>query len=288
MSSGGIIRPNQRYRIQGEFYTLLSRLGYGSFGSVWTSRTENGDFAAVKVFDLSRSGNRIRLNERQNSFRNEIKMLDRMRNETEHIVTMYTFEYNPRISMAFIAMELADESLIDRVKNLHQRHLRSRMFDRFDFISANDRQNIWIQLVNIILTLHRYGIIHCDLKPANLLFFGPLLKVIDFGIAQDEFTGYNRRQRIGGTRPYSAPECFSDRTPVTSKADIWSVGAILYFLTYGKRPIYETAQAPDGVSQTRSRLVQDILQHCLQRNASRRPDHQWLAQHPLTIPPGIF
>ncbi|CAF4313685.1 unnamed protein product, partial [Adineta steineri] len=37
-----------------------------------------------------------------------------------------------------------------------------------------------------------------------------------------------------------------------------------------------------GVSPTRSSLVQDVLNRCLQRNPNRRPDHRWLVQHPLT------
>jgi len=69
---------------------------------------------------------------------------------------------------------------------------------------------------------------------------------------------------------------------VTSKADIWSAGAILYHLTYGQPPIHDTAQPPLGIQQTRSILVQDIIHHCLQRNLNRRANHYWLAEHPLT------
>ncbi|UJR38642.1 hypothetical protein I4U23_031307 [Adineta vaga] len=282
MFSNEIKHSNKTYRIQGELYTVLDQLGYGTYGSVWTSITENGEYVAIKIFDFNRSSNRISLNERLNSFRTEIKMANRMRNETEHVVTIYGYELNSKYSLGFIVMELADELLIDRVRNLHRIHSRSKVLDYEDYISSKDRQIIWIQLVNIILALHRYGVVHRDLKPANLLFFGPILKVIDFGTAQDERAGYNGHQRIGGSRPYSAPECFSGRIPITSKADIWSAGAILYFMTYGKRPVYETTKPPNGVPPTRSHHVQDVLHHCLQRNPNRRPDHQWLVEHPLT------
>jgi len=70
--------------------------------------------------------------------------------------------------------------------------------------------------------------------------------------------------------------------PITSKADIWSAGAVLYYLTYGKEPVDETPKPPYGVPQTRSILVQDVLHHCLQRNLNRRANHDWLARHPLT------
>ncbi|UJR28741.1 hypothetical protein I4U23_009968 [Adineta vaga] len=173
------IKPaNRTFKIQGELYTLLDRLGFGTYGSVWTSITRNGEYVAVKVFDFNRSRN-VGLNERLYSFVTETKMANRLRNETEHVV----------------------------------------------------------------LTL----------------------KFIDFGMAQDELAEYSGRQMAGGTRPYSAPEseCFSGRIPITSKADNWSLGAILYFLTYGKD------------------LYMKIREHHMQ-NPHRRPDHRRLVQHPLT------
>jgi serine/threonine protein kinase len=81
---------------------------------------------------------------------------------------------------------------------------------------------------------------------------------------------------------YSAPECLTSDAPITTKADIWSAGAILYYLTYGTKPIYWNSKSPPGVPPTRSTLVQDVLHHCLQRNINQRADHHWLAQHPLT------
>ncbi|CAF1481141.1 unnamed protein product [Adineta ricciae] len=148
-------------------------------------------------------------------------------------------------------------------------------------------KNLWIQLVNIVCALHRNNIVHRDLKPANLVFFGSTLKLVDFGIAQDASAQYNPHQR-GGSHPYSAPECFVYYMPITSKADIWSIGAILYYLTYGTSPVYESAQPPSGYSPTQSNLVQDILYHSLQRDPNRRVEHRWLVEHPLTKSNAIF
>ncbi|CAF1365783.1 unnamed protein product [Adineta ricciae] len=286
MSANDAMHANRTYSIQGEPYTLLNRLGHGSFGSVWRARSQSGEYVAVKIVDFSRARFYIGLNERAHYFSNETRIMSRLKSETESIVTMYAHEFNPRYGAGFIAMELGDESLIDRVRVLHHVHLRTGSLE--DYIPAKDRQNIWIQLVNIVLALQRQGVVHRDLKPANLLFFGPNLKAVDFGTSQDESAGYHHHQKTGGTRPYSAPECFSGRVPITSKADIWSIGAILYFITYGRRPIYETSQPPYGVFPTRSHAVQDVLYQCLQRNPNRRPDHQWLVQHPLTNSMTVF
>ena len=95
-------------------------------------------------------------NERLNSFTTEVKMAKKMRNETRHIVTMYGYEYIPRHGVGFIAMELSNESFLDRIQNLHQTQLRSRMSD---YISPRERQRIWSQLVSVILALHQHGVV---------------------------------------------------------------------------------------------------------------------------------
>jgi serine/threonine protein kinase len=87
---------------------------------------------------------------------------------------------------------------------------------------------------------------------------------------------------LNRTKYFSAPKYVSDEGSVTSKADIWSAGAVLYYLTYGIPPIDSSSQPPPGVRPTRCSLVQDVLNHCLQRNPNQRASHHWLAQHPLT------
>ncbi|CAF3632228.1 unnamed protein product [Adineta steineri] len=267
---------NQTFRIKNQFYTLRERRGTGSFGSVWASTTLDGRRAAVKVFNLRKLRRNINRLALINSFKAEVEMTSSMRNVTNHVVNIYGFDFDGRTKLAFIAMELGDQTLQDRVKELHRMHsqyIRSGMGDD-DYISARERKNIWIQLV------------HCDMKPANLVFFGPVLKVIDLGFAQKEIVGYNW-QKLGGTPYLSALECMNGGAPVTSKADIWSVGAILYYLTYGTPPIYWTSQPPPGIPPTRSASVQHVLYQCLQQNPYQRPYQYQLAQCPLTSNPVI-
>ncbi|CAF0746667.1 unnamed protein product [Adineta ricciae] len=268
----------QTFHIRGDEYTLLRRLGNGSFGSVWVSTTPSGFYAAVKVFDLRRRRSASKALHLTRSFETEIRMAYEMRNAGNYAATIYGFEFDRQRNVALIAMELGDDSLKNRVQTLHRSHRGSETAGH-DYISASDRKNIWLQLVEIILALDRLHVIHRDLKPSNLVFFGPVMKLIDFGISQKE---YSPHEPLIGDRCYAAPECLSGGAPITTKADIWSAGGILYYMTYGSKPYYRSPLPPPNSATTRSVLVQEVIHHCLRRNLHRRANHQWLAQHPLS------
>ncbi|CAF0843474.1 unnamed protein product [Adineta steineri] len=273
---------NQTFRIHRNVYTLRNRLGKGTFGSVWASTTRQGQNAAVKVFNFNKFEGKVDPSALLTSFQDEVKTIFAIRNARNYVVNVYDFDFDAQRRVALLAMELGNDSLQDRAEMLHETTSRSRTYGN-DYISAIDRKNIWIQLVTIVRVLDQHGIVHCDLKPANFVFFGPRLKVIDLGIAQKALRGYtDHLTASGGTRGYSAPECFDSGARISRKADIWSLGTILYYLTYGVGCNDESPQPPERVPQTRSTLVQHLFNHCLQRDPNRRPTHRWLAHHPLT------
>ena len=103
------------------------------------------------------------------SFEKEIKMAYAMRQETRHVVTIYGFDFNARTGLALMAMELGGDTLSKRVERLHfmrdmqRRQHRGRdammTLPGRDFISSRERKNIWVQLVEIVLTLHRHRVV---------------------------------------------------------------------------------------------------------------------------------
>jgi serine/threonine-protein kinase len=114
-----------------------------------------------------------------------------------------------------------------------------------------------VQVCEALAEAHALGIIHRDLKPANLFLTrrpsgAALIKVLDFGIAkytsasllgdQAEMT---KTQAVLGSRAYMSPEQMLRPKDVDARADIWSLGVILYFFVTGKNPF--TSDTTEGM-----------------------------------------
>ena len=108
---------------------------------------------------------------------------------------------------------------------------------------------------------HEHGLVHRDIKPRNLLLRPDgLLKIADFGIARAVGgTQLTASGTVLGTAVYSAPEQASGEQ-VTTAADIYSVGAVLYELIAGQPPFtFETL--PELVLKQRTGRVASLREH---------------------------
>jgi serine/threonine-protein kinase TTK/MPS1 len=109
----------------------------------------------------------------------------------------------------------------------------------------------WKEMLECLQAVHKYDIVHSDLKPANFLLVSGRLKLIDFGIANkiaDDTVNVHREQQVG-TPNYMSPEAIVDSNakaglPAVSgklmklgkPSDVWSLGCILHQMVYGKPP----------------------------------------------------
>ena len=140
-----------------------------------------------------------------------------------------------------------------------------------------------IQIADALAHAHGHGIVHGDLKAANVMVREDgRLKVLDFGIsrriapaATNTFTGTSA---IAGTPAYMAPEVLQGQPP-DARADLWSFGVLLFEMATGRLPFQgsgldivasilrdEPHFAPDGVP----RSLQRVINKCLAKEPSSR------------------
>ena len=115
-------------------------------------------------------------------------------------------------------------------------------------MSVEDRLKLFVQVCSALQHAHQKGIIHRDLKPSNILVAPyddkPVPKVIDFGLAKamhqslTEKTLYTAHETVLGTPLYMSPEQAQlNNLDVDTRADIYSLGVLLYELLTGTTPI---------------------------------------------------
>lgn len=104
-------------------------------------------------------------------------------------------------------------------------------------ISSKDKFSIINQLLTAIEVAHSNGIIHRDINPNNIMFTDQKeIKVIDFGICKIKEMINSSTVYKMGTNLYSAPEVHLHSENATEKSDLYSIGAVAYYLFTGKEP----------------------------------------------------
>jgi eukaryotic-like serine/threonine-protein kinase len=103
-----------------------------------------------------------------------------------------------------------------------------------------------MEICNVLEHAHERGIVHCDLKPANILLDDRgRIRVTDFGLARSLAGETSGMAEIEGTAPFMAPEQASRSWgPVDHRTDVYGIGAVLFALLTG-RPPFVGGRLPD-------------------------------------------
>lgn len=201
-------------------YEIREMLGKGAMGVVYKALDPDiGREVAIKTirFDLSSSAEQEELMGR---FIREAQAAGKIHHA--NIVTIY--EVGREKDLTYIVMQYI------KGKSLQQMVAEKRK------LSTQEINDIVIPLCEALDYAHRHGVVHRDMKPANILIDEEGKPyVVDFGVARVETSTLTQTGTTVGTPSYMSPEQIMGKK-VDNRADIFSLGVILYELATGQRP----------------------------------------------------
>ncbi len=225
--------PNIRVGSRLGKYRLDRRIGSGAYANVYAATdTLLGTKVAIKIPTASAMSTEL-----LDEFRREVRLTMQL----DH----------PNI------LPIRDATLIDGwlaiVTPLADKTLEDRMRRRMSFEKAYD---MLTQLLEAVAHAHRHAVIHCDIKPENILLFaGNRLRLADFGIAkaaQKTISGSGT-----GTVGHMAPEQAMGKPSMRS--DVFSIGLIAYRMLAGQWPEYPFQWPMPGAANLRRRAHPELI-----------------------------
>jgi len=226
-------------------YTLLSKLGSGGTGQVWLARDFFGNLVAVKAL--------------QDAYAADARQIARLQREAQAMASLphpnicRIIEVGESDGIHFIAMEyIAGICLADLLRpeggeaSLAELIRRAGLSDPEggapppSGLPFRETLHMMMKVCDAVGFAHDHGILHRDLKPGNILLREAGDPVVtDFGLAKievhDAAGTLSLSGEILGTLEYMSPEQAHDSKNVDERADIYSLGAILYILLTGRR-----------------------------------------------------
>lgn len=199
-------------------YQLVERLGRGGMATVYRAYQPGMDrYVAVKVMNTDLSA--------------DPDFVLRFKREAQSVGSLR----HPNI-VQVIDFDVHDEEYYMVMEYIKGETLKA-MLQRRGALPVNEALDITIKLADALAYAHDKGMIHRDIKPANILFAAPDQPILmDFGIARIlGTTGLTQEGAFLGTPAYVSPEA-GRGDPVDARADIYSLGIVLYEMLTGVVP----------------------------------------------------
>jgi serine/threonine protein kinase len=238
-------------------YEVLECVGEGGFGRVYLCQDADGLVVAVKTLHAHLAA----APPIKQGFSHEVRAAQRVDGRfTVPVIAADTDGATPWMAVPYVAAPSLQE-LVEHCGRLEADLVRT----------------LGAGIALALGAIHAEGIVHLDLKPANVLLTEDGPRVIDFGIAQIERLTEPRRGFVG-TYAYASPEQLREQPTFTPASDVFSLGTVLARLALGRSPWGRDtpsvvanirAGTPDlaGLPQDLARVVRS----CLQPDPDRRP-----------------
>jgi serine/threonine-protein kinase len=249
-------------------YRLDAPLGTGATATVWRAHDEMYDrTVAVKLVKSPGAADPMDASER---LRREARAAARL----DHPNVTYVFDYGETslrdgVTQPFLVMELLEG------ESLEQRLGRGPLPWR-------EAVDVCAQVADGLDAAHAAGIVHRDVKPANVFLARDAVKVLDFGIAATAWDpSMTRTGQVVGTPWYLAPERLVGK-PAGPTSDVYSLGCVLHHALMGTPPFEGDNFATIAVAHTRGTAaplrvpdmpdeIIGIRDACLSKNPMGRP-----------------
>lgn len=259
-----------------EYIVTKTKLGEGSFSKVYKGYIQRRELVAIKKILLDR------IKKYESNLEEEIRIMKSLQHK--NIVNLVdTIHHDGQI---YLVIEHCADG--DLKKYLHRRPMREK-----------HARYYLKQLMEGLRYLKSRNIIHRDLKPQNLLLTDnkKTLKISDFGFAKKLSSEESMAETMCGTPYYMAPEIMHNKK-YQSKADLWSVGIIMYEMLYGKYPYGKDITGPydlrdkidsividyPSMSEALSDDALDLLKNLLQKDPGNRISWEEYFIHPWFHP----
>lgn len=258
-------------------YRLEARIGEGGMNEVWLARDEAlRRPVALKVLRTGGATDARTIAR----FEREARAMSAL--ASPNTVRVYDFGASDD-GLSYIAMEYVDGLDL------------ARLVRATGPLPATRAVHVGVQLCRSLAEAHGAGIVHRDVKPANVMVTRTgdahdLVKVLDFGIARVMEGTESTHTTMAGTPAYMAPEVWCG-DPVDARSDIYSIGATLYFLLAGSPPFESGDRAsllgahmqasPEAIERRRGEAIPAALEAAVLRCLAKRPADRFASAREL-------
>jgi len=245
-------------------FRIEAQVSSGGMGTIYRATdVESGQLVALKVLRQALAADRAFLQR----FRREVAALQKV----QHPNVVRIYDVGAEGALHYYAMEYLPESLSDLLRR--------------GPVGLPRALEVAAQAARGLAAVHAANIRHRDVKPSNILFDAEgTTKVADFGIAKlSDATRVTQTGVIVGTPAYMAPEQVED-TSVDARADIYSLGVVLYELVVGRPPFdgsttldilrkhrYTLPESPKSFKPEVPNALAHLILGMLAKDPSKRP-----------------
>ena len=256
-------------------YRLVRELGRGGMASVWlAAHTILGAPVAVKILAPEIAARDPRFMVR---FLREARLAGRIHHP--HLVAVHDVGRDPATGLSYMVMDYLPGGSV------------AGLLARNGPLPVANALRIVTQVAGALAQAERYGMVHRDIKPDNILFDeNGEAKLSDLGIAKADLDGHaktlTQTAAVFGTPVYMSPEQVRDTRKVDIRADIYSLGVVFYEMLSAKRPysggsavtvllaVAEGKAPPPDLAELRPNLPADtvtLVRRMMARDPEDRP-----------------